>query len=139
MPLSDFDKAVTFTLGWEGPYENDPDDPGGETAWGICKRSYPNLDIASLTREDAIEIYRKDYWEAAGCPLWPWPDNLVLFDSSVNCGVSRACMWMGVSDTYKDMLLHRIRHYARLRKPKYIQGWINRTVALWEYAIQERK
>ena len=45
---SDFLKCLKFTLPWEtgndpdGGYTNDPDDPGGETRWGIAKASHPN-------------------------------------------------------------------------------------------------
>lgn len=46
-----------------GGYTNDPDDPGGETKWGISKRAYPNLNIKALTFNDAIAIYHKDYYE----------------------------------------------------------------------------
>jgi len=46
----------------EGGYSNDPDDPGGETKYGISKRSYPNEDIKNLTVERAVEIYTRDYW-----------------------------------------------------------------------------
>jgi lysozyme family protein len=46
----------------EGGYDNDPADPGGETKYGICKRQYPNLDIKALTEDQALEIYKKDYW-----------------------------------------------------------------------------
>lgn len=45
-----------------GGYTNDPDDPGGETKWGISKRAYPHLDIKSLSREDACRIYYTDWW-----------------------------------------------------------------------------
>ena len=34
---------------------NDPQDPGGETNFGISKRSYPDLDIAGLTVADATD------------------------------------------------------------------------------------
>lgn len=46
----------------EGGYNNDPDDAGGETKYGISKRSYPNEDIKNLTPERAIEIYTRDFW-----------------------------------------------------------------------------
>ena len=46
----------------EGGYDNDPHDLGGETNFGICKRSYPSLDIKTLTEEKAFEIYERDYW-----------------------------------------------------------------------------
>lgn len=45
----------------EGGYVNDPADPGGETKYGISKRSYPHLDIRNLTVEQATEIYQRDW------------------------------------------------------------------------------
>jgi len=58
-----FLRAVEVVLEHEGGYVHDPRDPGGETKYGISKRSYPSLDIASLTREDAIAIYYRDWWQ----------------------------------------------------------------------------
>src|SRR5690606_28008981 len=52
-----FRRAVEVVLKHEGGYVNNPSDPGGETKYGISKRSYPELDIANLTQEDAIAIY----------------------------------------------------------------------------------
>ena len=49
-------EAIEHVLKFEGGYVNDPDDPGGETNFGISKRSYPDLDIAALTVADAVEI-----------------------------------------------------------------------------------
>jgi len=60
--LSNFYYAVERLLQEEGGYVNDPDDPGGETKYGITKRTYPQLDIASLTKFDAERIYREDWW-----------------------------------------------------------------------------
>lgn len=54
-----FDKDI---LEIEGGYDNDPKDPGGETKYGISKRSYPNEDIKNLTPERAIFIYTRDFW-----------------------------------------------------------------------------
>lgn len=48
--------------GWEGGYENDPRDPGGETNLGIDKRDHPNEDIKHMTWDRAVEIYYNDYW-----------------------------------------------------------------------------
>lgn len=58
-----FGPAITFVLQHEGGYSNDPNDPGGETNFGISKRSYPDVDIKNLTREQAIAIYERDYWK----------------------------------------------------------------------------
>ena len=46
----------------EGGYVNDPNDPGGETKYGISKRSYPSVDIRNLTKEQAKSIYFRDFW-----------------------------------------------------------------------------
>lgn len=97
-----FLKAFAFALKWEvgadlknGGYTNDPQDPGGETKWGISKRSYPRLDIPALTLDAAREIYFRDYWQTdralainqmSFCDQMPWPLNLVHFDCVVNIG-----------------------------------------------------
>lgn len=97
--VSAFDFALAFALEWEvggrpnGGYTNDPHDPGGETKWGISKRSYPELDIPSLTQAEAEAIYERDYWVGTGptgqqgfCSVMPWPLNVVHFDCVVNVG-----------------------------------------------------
>ena len=58
--------AVKELLRHEGGYVNDPDDPGGETKYGISKRSNPDLDIKNLTEEDATAIYHLSYWMKYG-------------------------------------------------------------------------
>jgi lysozyme family protein len=52
-----FDAAISFVLSHEGGYSFDENDPGGETRWGISKRSHPNEDIKNLTVDRAKEIY----------------------------------------------------------------------------------
>ena len=66
-----FAKSLNFVLKWEGEYSNDPSDPGGETKYGISKRAYPELDIKSLTKEDAARIYYRDYWQPLDCDSRP--------------------------------------------------------------------
>jgi len=83
-----FQQAVEFVLSEEGGYSNDPQDPGGETNFGISKRAYPGLNIASLTRREAIDIYRRDYWDRL--PALPPGIAVAVFDFAVNAGMSRA-------------------------------------------------
>jgi lysozyme family protein len=82
-----FQKAVEILLSHEGGYVNDPDDPGGETHFGISKRSYPDLDIGALTKENVIEIYRRDFWDKYGFERIE-NDTLafMLFDQAVLMG-----------------------------------------------------
>ena len=60
--MARFSDAIDTVLAQEGGYVNDPLDPGGETKWGISKRQYPDLDIKAITREEAVAIYKRDYW-----------------------------------------------------------------------------
>lgn len=85
-----FDIAFDRTIGIEKGYVNDPADPGGETNWGISKRSYPDLDIASLTRDQAKTIYYRDFWTKLARVQAPEPVLYQLFDFAVNSGVAAA-------------------------------------------------
>ena len=82
-----FDKCMETVFAHEGGYANDPNDPGGETKYGISKRSYPELNIRELTREHAKEIYREDFWYPLRLYML---DNanicLEIFDFGVNSG-----------------------------------------------------
>ena len=60
----DFQKAVDDLINnWEGGYVFDPNDAGGMTKYGISQRSYPTLDIKDLSRDEAIAIYFRDFWQ----------------------------------------------------------------------------
>lgn len=85
-----FDKAFELVLKYEGGYVNDPNDPGGETKYGICKRQYPNLDIENLTKEQAKEIYKKDYWNKIKGDDLPPRVAIFLLQCAVNVGVKTA-------------------------------------------------
>lgn len=85
-------KWLERILGAEGGYSNRSPmvDPGGETKWGISKRSYPNVDIKNLSIEKASEIYERDFiGKLAGRGL----SNGVLFqlfDFGVHSGIEKA-------------------------------------------------
>lgn len=86
-----FEEAIVKLLKDEGGYVNHKNDRGGETNFGITKRSYPHVDIKNLTVEGAKEIYHRDFW-ATG----PY-DKIVhhalaekVFNTAVNAGAQRA-------------------------------------------------
>ena len=91
---SDFDRAFEKLIGHEGGYVNDPHDRGGETKYGISKRSYPRLNIKALTLSDAKTIYKRDYWDRAQGDKMEWPLNFNVFDGAVNSGVSASNKWL---------------------------------------------
>lgn len=86
--MTDFDEAFTRLIGNEGGYTNNPADPGGETKFGISKRAYPDVEIASLTLDQAKALYQRDFWN-------PLADahpaiKFQVFDFAVNVGMQTA-------------------------------------------------
>jgi lysozyme family protein len=130
MNLSQFKEGFQFVLKWEGGYVDDPDDPGGQTKYGISKAAYPHLNIPELKMIDAVYIYYEDYWAKAGCSELDYPLNIVVFDTAVNCGVGRATHWLKKAKNVHDYLDIRKQHYLNLaespRFRKYLRGWLNR-------------
>lgn len=86
-----FEKAFEYVIQNEGGYVFDKNDPGGETKFGITKRSYPSLNIRDLTLEDAKKIYYRDFWQKG--KFEEISDDLIamqVFDLSVNLGIRSA-------------------------------------------------
>jgi len=86
--MANFETALTKTLIHEGGYNVTSGDVGGETNFGISKRSYPNVDIKGLTKETAGELYKRDFWDVLNCDQIN--DDLLadkVFDLAVNMGV----------------------------------------------------
>jgi lysozyme family protein len=92
--LSNFDDAFEALIGHEGGYVNDSRDPGGETKFGVSKRSYPAVDIKALTLDGAKAIYKRDFWDKVRGDELPMPVAFNLFDGAVNSGPSQAIKWM---------------------------------------------
>lgn len=152
-----FIKWVKWIISWEGEaYENDPDDPGGETKYGIDKRSHPKVDIKNLTKDKAIEIYYNSYWIKNKCDIMPEKVGEVYGNICVNMGSGNASKWIqevlglkadgiigpktieAISKIEKPnviahLLILRIEKYYKSlasEKPKfakYLKGWLNRT------------
>lgn len=104
-----FDQAFERLIGHEGGYTIGAGDPGGETNWGISKRSYPQVDIKALTLDGAKAIYRRDFWDAARCDDLPPDARFTVFDAAVNSGVSQAVKWLQATvGTKQDGVLGQV-------------------------------
>lgn len=112
--MADFALAYAKTMTAEGGYAHDPADRGGETYRGIARNHHPGWegwplvdawkrrggDESELGRNAALHalvatFYRRNYWDALR--LSDLRDQAVadeIFDSAVNCGVSRAGRWL---------------------------------------------
>ena len=156
-----FNNCFDRLIGHEGGYVNDPNDPGGETKWGVSKRSYPHLDIPQLTREHAKEIYKKDFWDAVQAEKLPMAVTYQLFDFAVNSGPDTAIRYfqtsIGVaadgdfgaysqrvaaskseSDLIMGILAARLDFMTRLKNwPNHGKGWARRIAQNLRYAVQD--
>lgn len=126
-----FDQCVEIILSYEKGWVDHPEDPGGATNFGISQRSYPNLDIKNLTRDQAIAIYKKDYWDRARIESVPDRLKLLVFDCAVNQGVGTAAKFYELSKNQA----HPLEAFVKLRMQKYQNhpkwavfgaGWSNR-------------
>lgn len=156
----DFDIAFDRLISHEGGYVNDPRDPGGETKFGISKRSYPSVNIAQLTREEAKEIYRRDFWDVLGEEAHP-AIKFQVFDFAVNAGISTAIRklqsaigvaddghWgpvsaaavkrMAINDVLMLFAAERLDYLRKLSTwTVYGSGWAGRIANNLRYAAQD--
>lgn len=111
-----------------GGQTNDPNDPGGLTRWGISKRNHPQVNVANLTRDDAVAIYRTEYWQ----PLLPF--NLsttfqrIAFESAINEGLGKTKALLPAAKGQLAWFL-RDRAMAYISDPNfkiYGRGWLAR-------------
>lgn len=90
--MTAFDAFIDWLLGpdIEGGYVNDPNDPGGETKFGIAKRYHPDVDIKNLTRGGAVLIYAAQYWAPIHGDDLPPGVAFITADAAVNESVETA-------------------------------------------------
>lgn len=95
----EFDDLIGPLLEREGGYVNHAADRGGETNFGITQRALSAWQasrgqqwrsVRTLTRDDAVEIYRELYWNMARCGDLPASVRDIHFDAAVNHGISGA-------------------------------------------------
>jgi len=142
--MTDFDRAFEKTLKFEGGGEisDDASDAGGLTKWGISQRAYPDVDIRALTKEQAKEIYKRDYWDRSVhfpnldeneyVRVW-WK----LYDIAVNMGVATAVRFrekiLGLGWDYAlyELCELQMKRYVEItvNRPqnlKFLKGWCQR-------------
>lgn len=93
-----FDQAFHDLLGHEGGYSNHPNDPGGETMWGVtaavARANGYTGPMRDLPVSVAQAIYRKQYWDAVRADELPPAVRYAVFDAAVNSGVRQAAIWL---------------------------------------------
>lgn len=157
-----FDKIFDRVVGTEGGFTSNSKDPGnwtggkvnkGElkgTKFGIAANTYPDIDIVSLTANDAKAIYLKDFWLQNRIERFSNAMQYQMFDAAFNHGMRNASRIfqrsVGANDdgvigpktmqlasmfSENDKLLRflacRIRFYTNLKTfDTFGRGWSNR-------------
>lgn len=93
-----FDKSLAAVLHHEGGFVNHPSDPGGMTNLGVTKATWEEwlghpVDekaMRALTPEMVGPMYKRRYWDKAGCNDLPDGIDYFVFDTAVNSGTGRA-------------------------------------------------
>ncbi len=93
-----FDRCLSAVLRLEGGYSDDGRDAGGATNLGITLatlsqawgRAATREEVRALTPGDVGPIYRRLYWDAAGCGGLAAGLDLMVFDAAVNMGPGTA-------------------------------------------------
>jgi lysozyme family protein len=155
-----FDEAFHHLLGHEGGYSNHPEDPGGETMWGVTKvvareNGYNGL-MKDMPTEVAKSIYKAKYWEAVQAEKLPPTIRYAVFDAAVNSGPGTSIKWLqeavgatpdgvlgpktlaAINELHPDgilrrMLSKRLRAMTNMRGwPSFSAGWARRVATLLE-------
>jgi len=165
-----FDVAFDRLMGNEGGLTMNPNDRGNWTSgkpgvgqlkgskWGISAASYPDLDIKNLTRADAADIYKRDFWQQTE-GLHP---SLLfqMFDAAVNHGIQTSIkflqravqvpadgkigpMTLGaigkvfVADLLMLYMAERLEFWAAIPGTEFDDGWMRRAATNLRFAAQD--
>jgi lysozyme family protein len=150
--MTSFDDAFKLLIGNEGGYSNNPRDPGGETNWGITKRTaiangYTG-EMRLLTLTEAKRIAKSEYWDKYHCDDFDPRLAYQIFDIVYNGGYP--IKWLQLSlgiaadgicgqltlDKIKTVNIlvliakinaYRLLYYTSLKTwPEFGKGWANR-------------
>ena len=112
-PDQEFARCVAVVLQKEGfsTYTNSPHDMGGPTKFGVTLAALSAYrghacvaaDVMNLQEDEALAIYRANYWHPIAGDQLPAGVNLMTFDCGVNQGVGHATRWLqGAAGVVQD-------------------------------------
>lgn len=170
-----FDRCHAVTAVWEGGWSDNKKDRGGKTMYGITQatlsawlgRPASVAEIRGLTKQTALAIYRKNYWDRVSGDELPAGIDLVVYDWGVNSGPKRAVValqsilgvepdgWVGdktlralklcnVAEVIQSMHERRMAFLKGLGKEQWAEfgkGWTNRVndIRKKAFAMAERR
>ena len=167
MVTTTFDPVFERLMDHEGGYVNHPDDPGGETMWGVTKRvarahGY-NGDMRKLPKSTAKIIADKSYWQAMHGDKLPRAIAWQVLDAAYNHGNRQAVKFlqravgaspdgligprtldavaaMDENDVLFLFLAERLEFFTNLRIwEKFGKGWARRIVGNLRWAAKDNR
>lgn len=142
--LSNWERSRSFTARWEGGIQDYDWDLGNWTGcevgqgqkkgtnFGISACAYPGLDIRNISRQQADEIYYRDYWLRSGADQLEWPLCLLVFDTAINFHPTTARIWLEESKRNPLVFIAlRLRGYRKSKAwPQAGNAWVDRVIDL---------
>lgn len=135
MMATTFEDAVPRMFSREGGYTPSDGASKAPAKYGINQKANPDINVATLTKEQAAQIYKTRYWDAIDADNLPPAIRELAFDTAVNHGVARAKTLIAKANGDPARLIAlRRAEYARLAKsPEYApsaRSWENRLKGL---------
>lgn len=102
MAAGNFARVMDHILRFEGGFANHPQDPGGATNMGITRKTLGAFrgrevsveDVGRLGQDEAMAIYRRNYWDVVRGDDLPAGLDFCVMDGAVNSGPARAVRWL---------------------------------------------
>lgn len=98
-----FEKALQYTLWIEGGYVNNKNDHGGPTNLGVTQETYDSYrrqaglarqSVKLITQTEAKDVYRKLFFDKAGCDKLQLSLSIAAFDFACNSSPGRAVIFL---------------------------------------------
>lgn len=133
--LTGFDEIANFVIdNLEGGGDRLIPEPNGSfSKYGINSEANPDIDVANLTREGALDIYKERYWNKINADSLPAHMRLDAFDTAVLPGPGLAVAFYNESNGELEQFRElRASYFENLAEEypekfaKYLEGWGNR-------------
>ena len=163
--IMDFNQAFDRLIGHEGSYSNNPQDPGGETMWGVTERvarvnGYTGP-MSMLSRERAKAIAKVAYWDRIQADGYDGAIGFQVFDAAYNHGIENAVRFlqraagvaddgrvgpitlaaikrMSVTDVLSRFNAERLEFYTKLSTwDTFGKGWARRIAGNLKYQAED--
>lgn len=164
------DSALPLILIFEGKFSNNPNDKGKATNFGITQKTYdyfrkakslPLQNVSNISTIELEDIYESFYWIPCKCDLMPSNIAIIVFDTAIQSGQSKAikflqeCLKIKIDGIIGSQTINKLKEineidilnfYINLRETYYksivlkdpsqevfLKGWLRRLNFIKDY------